>query len=105
MKTLSILAACAVAFATTAPTALAHGRTGGYAILADTPAPEKAHPDAGPFATDTLPPRGSQIRLASGIRSFSWPDAGIGAGVGISSILCLAGGTLLFARRHRKHGA
>lgn len=44
MKTLFILASCVVVLATTAPTALAHGRTGGYGAITDTLAPDGWRP-------------------------------------------------------------
>lgn len=97
MKTLFILASCVVVLATTAPTALAHGRTGGYGAITDTLAPDGWRPcptQGHAFATDTLAPGGGQARLVTATRSFRWPDAEIGAGVGIGSILGLAGGTL-----------
>ena len=54
------------------------------------------------FTTDTLAPGGGRFHPVSASRSFSWPDAGIGAGVAVGSILCLAGGALLRARRRER---
>jgi hypothetical protein len=51
------------------------------------------------FVSDTLAPGGGQGGPLGSAPSFSWPDAGIGAGVAIASMLCLLGVALVLTRR------
>ena len=52
------------------------------------------------FITDTLAPGGgAPIEAALSVPSFSWADAGVGAGTALGALLVLLGGTLLVSRR------
>jgi hypothetical protein len=73
----------------------------GYTFVTDTLAPGggSTQTQGYRFTTDTLAPGGSQGGQLSSGRSFSWPDAGVGAGVAVGSIFCLFAGALVLARR------
>jgi hypothetical protein len=75
--------------------------TRGYTFVTDTLAPggESTQTQAYRFTTDTLAPGGDRSGLVSAARSFSWPDAGVGAGVAVGSLFCLLSGALVLARR------
>jgi hypothetical protein len=76
-------------------------QTHGYTFVTDTLAPGggSTQTQGYRFTTDTLAPGGGHMHLVGGARSFSWPDAGIGAGVAVGSIFCLFGGALALVRR------
>ncbi|HXH97644.1 MAG TPA: hypothetical protein VNH40_10590 [Gaiellaceae bacterium] len=74
----------------------------GYRFTTDTLAPGGGTTESNKgytFVTDTLAPGGGQGGHFSSTRTFSWPDAGIGAGVAVGSIFCLFGGALALVRR------
>jgi hypothetical protein len=101
-KALLVLAAGLAAVTIAAPAALAGGTPQGYTFITDTLAPGGGHatqPQGYTFITDTLAPGGGPVRVVTPSPSFSWPDAGVGAGVSFGSMLALLGGTLLVARR------
>jgi hypothetical protein len=101
-KALLVLAVGLAATAVSAPAAGAQGTPQGYRFVTDTLAPgggRAAQPQGFTFITDTLAPGGGPVRAVTSSPSFSWPDAGVGAGVATGSILVLLGSTLLVARR------
>ncbi len=93
MKALLALVAVLAAIAVSASAALAD--TG---FTTDTLAPGGYGPDRTPFVTDTLAP-GPPAQVVTAPAAFSWPDAGVGAGVVVGAALVLAGGALAVSRR------
>jgi hypothetical protein len=126
-KALLVLAVGIAAIAVSAPATVAGTTPQGYTFITDTLAPgggatatgdgghrignHVVNPYATPagnqtrqqqgyaFITDTLAPGGGSVRVVTAAPSFSWPDAGVGAGVAVGAMLVLLGGTLLTARR------
>ena len=98
MKALALLAVV-VALAASASSALAGG------FITDTLAPGGGKPAAPAqgyrFTTDTLAPGGGSATVsAPAASSFSWADAGIGAGMAAGVLLALLGGLLVVNRRN-----
>jgi hypothetical protein len=101
MKALLTLAAVLAALAVAAPAALGSGQSP-TTFITDTLG-GNGHPkqvQGYRFITDTLAPGGGPaIDAASSSPSFSWADAGVGAGTAAGALLMLLGGALLVARR------
>ena len=55
------------------------------------------------FITDTLAPGGGSSEVVvQGSSSFSWSDAGVGAGVAAGAMLALVGSSLIVIRRQSR---
>jgi hypothetical protein len=97
MKAVALIAVV-VAIAASASSALAGG------FITDTLAPgggKHVAPTQGyRFITDTLAPGGGSASVSvSQASTFSWADAGVGAGIAAGALLALLGGVLAVNRR------
>jgi hypothetical protein len=123
MKTLLALATAVTAIALAVPAAFAAPQQQGYAFITDTLGgdghasqgysfitdtlggdghPRQGAPQGYAFVSDTLAPGGGPARpvvTVSTPSTFSWVDAGVGAGAAGGLLLALLGASLLVVRR------
>jgi hypothetical protein len=114
MKALLAIATVVVATATAAPAwgdtfitdTLAPG--GGHSSPYDAATPVQQHVQPR-FITDTLAPGGGKsspysapVLAVSKSGSFSWADAGIGAGAATGALVALLGATLVIGRQRQR---
>lgn len=72
----------------------------GDRFITDTLAPGGTPQAPVHFVTDTLAPGGgSSPAQVERVQSFSWSDAGVGAGIGAGVLLALMGSTLVVVHR------